>query len=110
MPWRCKRATRRGPRAATASSEPLAATGSTRPRQRSPRRRGGGDALIGGYGADWLLGRGGVDLLLGVSGDGDDTLRAADGRRDVVDCGAGRGRAEVNPQDSVSSCEVVDRG
>jgi len=51
-----------------------------------------------------------VDLLLGVSGDGDDTLRAADGRRDVVDCGAGRGRAEVNPQDSVSSCEVVDRG
>ncbi len=62
----------------------------------------GEDVLHGGPGNDWLDGDQGADSL-------DDVLRAVDGRRDVVDCGAGRDRAEVDPQDRVSGCEVVDR-
>ena len=77
----------------------------------------GADVLDGGRGEDRLLGQAGADTLTGgfdedrmAGGPGDDHLRAVDGRRDVVDCGAGRDRAEVDAQDRVSGCEVVDRG
>jgi Ca2+-binding RTX toxin-like protein len=55
--------------------------------------------IFGGSGADYLDG-----------GPGSDTIDAADGERDVVDCGAGRDRVVADPFDVVRHCEVVDTG
>lgn len=92
----------------------------------------GPDLLRGGKGGQDLLGRGGDDVLRGESGDdcirggrgrdivrggrgkdvlsggvGDDRLRARDGERDVVACGAGRDRVVVDRKDRLRGCERV---
>ena len=67
----------------------------------------GNDVLYGGRGDDTLDGGAGLDRLFG--GPGNDTLRARDGRRDVVDCGPGRDTAFVDRVDRVSGCELVRR-
>ena len=67
----------------------------------------GNDVLYGGRGDDLLDGGPGLDRLFG--GPGNDTLRARDGRRDVVDCGPGRDKAIVDRIDRVSGCEIVKR-
>jgi RTX calcium-binding nonapeptide repeat (4 copies)/WD40-like Beta Propeller Repeat len=76
--------------------------------------RGGNDTLVGGAGDDLLAGGSGNDVITGGSGadrmaggPGSDTIYAADGERDVVDCGAGRDRAVVDSFDKVTGCEVV---
>jgi hypothetical protein len=76
--------------------------------------RGGNDTLVGGAGADRMDGGAGNDVLTGgaggdvlVGGLGSDTVYAADGERDIVDCGAGRDRAVVDSVDTVKNCEVV---
>ena len=66
----------------------------------------GDDRLQGGRGNDVITGGAGADILLG--GPGSDTINAADGERDVVDCGPGADRAIVDSFDKVTSCEVVD--
>lgn len=88
---------------------------------------GSGDRLVGGGGKDRLnglegddcvLGQGGGDRLKGgpgkdrlVGGSGNDVIRAADGERDRVSCGAGkRDRAVVDRRDRVTQCERVRRG
>jgi hypothetical protein len=42
-------------------------------------------------------------------GPGNDVLLAADGKRDLVDCGKGRDRATVDRIDRVRGCESVTR-
>jgi Ca2+-binding RTX toxin-like protein len=69
--------------------------------------RAGNDVLYGGRGNDVLDGGPGADRLFG--GPGNDTLRARDGRRDLVDCGPGRDTAVVDRIDRVSGCELVRR-
>jgi Ca2+-binding RTX toxin-like protein len=71
------------------------------------RALAGNDVLYGGRGNDVLDGGLGLDRLFG--GPGNDMLRARDGRRDVVDCGAGRDTAIVDRVDRVSGCELVRR-
>ena len=65
----------------------------------------GDDRIDGGPGNDVIKGGAGADRLLG--GTGSDTINAADGERDVVDCGAGRDRVIADSFDSVVNCEVV---
>jgi RTX calcium-binding nonapeptide repeat (4 copies)/WD40-like Beta Propeller Repeat len=65
----------------------------------------GDDRLEGGRGNDVLIGGAGADVLLG--GPGSDTIYAADGERDIIDCGPGRDRAIVDAVDIVKNCEVV---
>jgi Ca2+-binding RTX toxin-like protein len=67
----------------------------------------GDDRIDGGAGNDVITGGAGSDRLLG--GSGSDTIYAADGEKDVVDCGPGQDRAVADPFDSVHDCEVVDR-
>jgi Ca2+-binding RTX toxin-like protein len=67
----------------------------------------GTDVLAGGSGADRLAGDGGVDVHRG--GSGNDFLSAADGNREIVNCGSGRDRARVDRNDRVSGCERVVR-
>jgi Ca2+-binding RTX toxin-like protein len=85
----------------------------------------GDDLLSGGPGADELQGDGGADVLLGGSGNdrvtggggadvvragaGADVVGAADGRRDVVDCGPGRDRVTADRSDRLRGCEVRTR-
>jgi hypothetical protein len=78
--------------------------------------RGGNDVLRGGAGNDILYGGGGRDVLDGGAGRdrlfgglGDDTLKARDGKRDLVDCGPGRDTAYVDRFDRLSGCERVLR-
>ena len=82
------------------------------------RLRGGAgdDILDGGQGDDRLYGDAGKDRLTGgpgrdrlTGGRGNDFLIAADGRRDVGVCGAGRDSAAVDRYDQVSGCEKVAR-
>ncbi len=65
----------------------------------------GDDRLDGGPGNDVLTGGAGADRILG--GPGSDTIYAADGERDVIDCGDGADRAIVDSVDIVKNCEVV---
>jgi hypothetical protein len=65
----------------------------------------GDDRLDGGPGNDVLTGGAGADVLLG--GPGSDTIYAADGERDVIDCGPGNDRAVVDAVDIVKNCEMV---
>jgi Ca2+-binding RTX toxin-like protein len=67
----------------------------------------GNDVVEGDAGSDLLVGGSGHDRLLG--GPGNDVLNAADGVRDVVDCGRGRDRAVVDRRDVVRHCESVKR-
>jgi TolB protein len=63
-----------------------------------------GDVICGLGGKDTLVGGGGVDTLLG--GAGNDTLDARDGRRELVDGGAGRDRARLDKRDRRVSIET----
>ena len=69
---------------------------------------GGDDILRGGAGADVLTGGPGADRIFGEAGS--DTIYAADGERDVIDCGTGQDRAVVDKIDVVKNCEVVTTG
>jgi Ca2+-binding RTX toxin-like protein len=88
--------------------------------------RKGSDRLIGGEGNDHLEGNFDNDTLEGGNGNdylednlgqnvfsggpGDDYIQAAtNGVRDVIDCGPGNDRADVDPSDSVVGCEDVRR-
>ncbi|HEU4803776.1 MAG TPA: right-handed parallel beta-helix repeat-containing protein [Solirubrobacterales bacterium] len=76
---------------------------------------GGRDRLIGGPGRDRLAGKSGADRVVGgeggpdclLGGRGPDRIRAVNGRRDIVKCGAGRDRATVERNDRVRGCERV---
>lgn len=83
----------------------------------------GDDRLEGGFGDDQLTGGPGRDQLYGDrTGEqcglfetctvpfGNDLIDARDGGPDSVDCGPGSDRAIVDPADTVSGCETVDRG
>ena len=64
------------------------------------------DVITGSRFNDTQRGLGGNDRLRG--GLGNDTIDARDGRRDDVNCGAGRhDRARVDKVDRVRGCEVV---
>jgi uncharacterized delta-60 repeat protein/uncharacterized repeat protein (TIGR01451 family) len=68
----------------------------------------GNDRLFGGAGNDAVHGGAGIDLLDG--GAGNDTLRARDGRRDTLRCGAGRDTVYVDRFDRVArGCEAIRR-
>ncbi|MCW2977914.1 MAG: conserved secreted protein, partial [Actinomycetia bacterium] len=77
---------------------------------------GGNDTLLGGAGDDRLDGGPGNDVLTGgpgadriLGGPGSDTIYAADGERDIIDCGDGADRAIVDAVDIVKNCEVVQK-
>jgi hypothetical protein len=66
----------------------------------------GKDRLYGGPGPDTLVGGAGADRYYG--GPGRDVIRAKDGARDIVSCGAGVDRAFVDRIDVVArDCEGV---
>jgi Tol biopolymer transport system component len=76
----------------------------------------GNDRLNGGAGNDRLLGGRGKDTLTGgpgrntyLAGASNDTVRARNGRREVINCGKGRDRAIVDRRDRVRGCERVTR-
>jgi Ca2+-binding RTX toxin-like protein len=78
---------------------------------------GGNDTLLGGQGDDRMDGGRGNDVLTGgagadvlVGGSGSDTIYAADGERDIIDCGEGNDRAVVDTVDVVKNCELVQTG
>ncbi|HEY8582423.1 MAG TPA: calcium-binding protein [Capillimicrobium sp.] len=84
--------------------------------------RGGDDELEGGNGDDRITGGPGKDTILGDAGSGscnflvcrlpqgNDTIRARDGARDSVDCGAGEDVVIADRKDRVAStCERVKR-
>lgn len=72
----------------------------------------GDDRLLGGKGSDRLTGGAGDDTLVGGggvnrydAGAGNDIVKAANGRRELVSCGPGRDRARVDSRDRVRGCE-----
>ncbi len=68
----------------------------------------GKDLLNGGPHADVVHGGFGVDRLFG--GKGNDRIMARDGRRDIINCGAGRDIAIVDNFDRVvPGCESIQR-
>ncbi len=69
------------------------------------RGGGGDDVLRGGVGNDILTGGAGADRIFGELGS--DTINAADGERDVIDCGPGVDRAIVDSIDVVKNCEIT---
>jgi Ca2+-binding RTX toxin-like protein len=86
----------------------------------------GNDSLFGGDGADQLSGGKGKDLLDGGTGNdkltggkdtnkykggsGNDSVNAKNGKKETVDCGAGKkDSATVDRADKVKGCEKVKR-
>ena len=74
--------------------------------------RGGRDRLFGWRGRDCLLGGSGGDVLnpgrgrdVAKGGAGSDRILAADGQRDVVNCGRGFDRVEADRRDRLRGCE-----
>ena len=68
----------------------------------------GKDKLFGGRGNDKLTGGAGVNKYKG--GSGNDTVSAKNGKRETVDCGAGRrDKATIDRRDGVKGCEKVKR-
>jgi Tol biopolymer transport system component len=67
----------------------------------------GNDTLDGGKGNDQLNGGTGVDKLLG--GAGNDKLNSKDGKKDTVDCGAGKDTVTADKADKLRGCETVKR-
>jgi Tol biopolymer transport system component len=65
----------------------------------------GNDTLDGGKGNDQLTGGKGVDKLVG--GAGADKLNAVDGKKDTVDCGAGKDAVTADRADKLRGCESV---
>jgi N-acetylglucosamine-6-sulfatase len=76
----------------------------------------GSDVVYAGHGNDLVYGGGGHDRIYGglaldrlYGGIGDDIVYAADGRRDVIGCGAGLDTVHANRGDVISGCERVRR-
>lgn len=76
----------------------------------------GNDTLSGGTGNDSLNGSTGNDKINGGSGknkyaggSGNDTITAANGRVETVDCGTGRDSVRADRKDRVKRCERVRR-
>lgn len=68
----------------------------------------GKDKVFGGRGNDKLTGGAGVNRYKG--GAGKDTINAKNGKRETVNCGAGRrDKATVDRRDKVRGCEKVKR-
>jgi Ca2+-binding RTX toxin-like protein len=74
----------------------------------------GGDRIDGGRGDDRVTGGSGADLLVdrnGVNafdaGAGKDSVFARNGARELVRCGSGKDRAQVDRRDRVRGCELV---
>jgi Ca2+-binding RTX toxin-like protein len=68
----------------------------------------GRDSLDGGNGKDKLTGGSGVNSYKG--GAGNDVVKARNGRRETIDCGAGKkDKATVDKRDVVRRCEKVRR-
>jgi Ca2+-binding RTX toxin-like protein len=67
----------------------------------------GRDRLDGGAGNDKLNGGAGPNTYLG--GAGRDIITAANGRKERVNCGAGRDRARADRTDKLRGCESVKR-
>ena len=67
----------------------------------------GNDTLDGGKGNDQLNGGKGVDKLIG--GAGSDKLNSKDGKKDTVDCGAGKDTVTADKADKLRGCESVRR-
>jgi Ca2+-binding RTX toxin-like protein len=68
----------------------------------------GRDTLVGGAGNDQLSGGPGVNIYSG--GAGNDTVNARNGKRETIDCGAGKkDAATVDRADTVKGCEKVKR-
>src|SRR5689334_6405616 len=65
----------------------------------------GDDTIDGGRGNDVITGGAGADHI--DAGPGSDTVNAADGERDVIDCGTGNDHAIVDEVDVVHNCELV---
>jgi Ca2+-binding RTX toxin-like protein len=86
----------------------VSSTSPRRVRRTASYGYGAADDLRGGAGRDRLSGGGGTDRLAG--GSGRDFLLARDGRRDRVDCGAGRDRARTDAKDRVLACETSRSG
>jgi len=80
--------------------------------------RGGSDTLLGGAGNDILYGGPGNDVLDGgpgidrvYGGPGSDTIRAADGKKDTIDCGTGNDHVVADSIDVIAkNCESVTFG
>ncbi len=60
-------------------------------------------SVKGGAGNDSLRGHKGFDSL--KAGPGDDVIKADDGKQDIVSCGSGKDKADVDNKDDVSGCE-----
>ncbi|HEY1594001.1 MAG TPA: hypothetical protein VGF74_01295 [Thermoleophilaceae bacterium] len=87
------------------------------------RAGAGDDCVNGGAGSDTMLGGDGADLLKGGPGDdvisggpgqdrisggaGKDHINAADGARDVVNCGPGNDSGKADKSDSLHGCERI---
>jgi Ca2+-binding RTX toxin-like protein len=74
----------------------------------------GNDTIVGGAGDDQIDAGPGNDVITGGAGadridagPGSDTVNAADGERDVIDCGSGSDHAIVDKVDIVHNCELV---
>ena len=67
----------------------------------------GNDTLAGGSGNDTLDGGQGTNKLSG--GGGNDALNSANGKRETVNCGAGRDSARADRSDRLRGCERVRR-
>lgn len=68
----------------------------------------GNDRLGGGAGNDKINGGQGLNTYSG--GAGDDNIVAANGRRETIDCGAGKkDRVRADRTDNVRGCETVSR-
>jgi hypothetical protein len=69
---------------------------------------GGSDKLNGGTGNDKLTGGGGVNKYSG--GSGNDSINARNGKKETVDCGAGKkDSATVDKKDKTRGCEKIKR-
>lgn len=76
--------------------------------------RAGNDTILGGDGSDLLKGGSGNDVISGGSGQdtisggaGKDRINAADGERDVVNCGPGKDSVKADKVDRLRGCERV---
>jgi Tol biopolymer transport system component len=76
----------------------------------------GNDNLVGGTGNDLLSGGSGGDVIVGgpgrnryEGGMGSDSINAANGVRELVDCGFGRDFVKADRRDRLSGCEKVKR-